>query len=190
MQKEAFASFTEREYLDLERGSDEKHDFYQGEIFSMAGASERHNLIVSNVIGELRVQLKETPCRVYPGDMRLKIETTGLITYPDIMVISGKREFTDDQQDTVVNPDVIIQVLSDSTESYDRGLKFENYRKLNSLKEYVMISQYKQKIERYSRDQSGSWVLAESEPNNPTIALVSINCLLSHAEIYDKVEDV
>lgn len=190
MQERAIASFTEKEYLDYERGSDEKHDFYEGEMFAMAGASERHNLIVSNVIGELRSQLKKTPCRVYPGDMRLKIESTGLITYPDIMVICGKRKFTDDHQDTVVNPDVIIEVLSDSTESYDRGLKFENYRKLHSLREYVIISQNRQKVERYSRDQTDRWILAETQPNSPVIELASIDCLLSHLEVYDKVEDI
>ena len=190
MQEKAVTSLTEEEYLSRERASEVKHDFYLGEIFAMAGASERHNLIVSNVIRELSTQLKKTPCRVYPGDMRLKIRKTGLNTYPDVMVICGKRQFVDDQQDTVLNPDVIIEVLSDSTESYDRGLKFENYRKLNSLKEYMMISQNKRKIERYFKDENGNWVLAESDEGNPAITLDSINCQLSHPEVYDKVEEI
>ena len=187
MQEKPVTPLTEKGYLSWERASELKHDFYQGEIFSMAGASERHNLIVSNVIGELRAQLKKTPCRVYPGDMRLKIRKTGLNTYPDVMVICGKREFSDDQQDTVLNPDVIIEVLSDSTESYDRGLKFENYRKLSSLKEYIMISQNKQKIEKYFKDENGNWILAESDEESPTITFDSIDCQLSHPEVYDKV---
>jgi len=190
MQEKVVTLITEEEYLEQERASEVKHDFYQGEIFAMAGASERHNLIVSNVIGELRTQLKNTPCRVYPGDMRLNISETGLNTYPDAMVICGKREFTDEQRDTVLNPDVIIEVLSDSTESYDRGLKFENYRKLSSLKEYVMISQNKPKIERYYKDVNGNWVLYESDEANPAITIDSIDCRLTHSEVYDKVEDI
>jgi Uma2 family endonuclease len=190
MQEKVVNLITEEEYLEQERASKVKHDFYQGEIFAMVGASERHSLIVSNVIGELRSQLKKTPCRVYPGDMRLKVRETGLYTYPDAMVICGKREFADDQQDTVLNPDVIIEILSDSTESYDRGWKFENYRKLSSLKEYVMISQNKRKIERYHKDGNGNWVLSESDEVNPAITIGAIDCRLTHSEVYDKVEDI
>lgn len=190
MQEKAATTITEEEYIARERAAEEKCEYYRGEIFVMAGASERHNLIVANVIAELRTQLKKTPCRVYPGDMRLKVTKTSLYTYPDVMVICGKREFADDQQDTVLNPDVIIEVLSQSTESYDRGLKFENYRKLRSLKEYVMISQTKRKMERYSKNESGSWVLAESDEANPAIMLEAINCRLKHLEVYDKVEDM
>jgi len=188
MQQEPIPLISETEYLEGERLSEIKHEYYQGEIFAMAGVSERHNLIVMNVIGELRYQLKGKPCRPYPGDMRLKIEETGLYTYPDVMAVCGERQFGDEKQDTLLNPDVIIEVLSDSTESYDRGNKFQNYRRIASLKEYVMISQKQRKIEKYARSHDGRWILSETDENHPAIFLESIGCELELSEIYDKVD--
>ncbi len=156
---------------------------------AMAGASRRHNLIVANAIGELRSQLKKRPCRVYPSDMRLKIEKTGLYTYPNIMVVCGEEIFIDEKQTTLLNPDLIIEVLSDSTESYDRGDKFRNYRLIDSLKEYVMISQNYLKIEKYSVNEYGKWVLTETDEDNTVIFLDSIGCELELSEVYDKVEE-
>src|SRR5712691_6177164 len=111
---------TEAEYLALERRSDEKHEFYQGEIFSMAGASREHNLIALNLGGELRQELKGRPCEAYVGDMRVRITRSGLYTYPDVVAICGEPEFLDAEVDTLLNPTVLIEVLSDSTEEYDR----------------------------------------------------------------------
>ncbi len=189
MQPKTVSLISETEYFELERNSEIKHEYYQGEIFAMAGASEKHNVIVSNVIISLGVQLKKKPCRVYPGDMRLKIEETGLYTYPDVMVACGERKFGDEKLDTLLNPDVIIEVLSDSTETYDRGDKFLNYRLLDSLKEYVMISQNYRKIEKYSVNEYGKWVLTETDDENHVIFLESIGCELKLAEVYDKVEE-
>lgn len=188
MQTKPTNIITEEEYLEMERNSEVKHEYYDGEIFAMAGASERHNLIVANVIGELRNKLKKSPCRVYPSDMRLKIEEAGLYTYPDVMVICDKTEFTDNRNDTVVNPEVIIEVLSDSTENYDRGKKFGNYRRLASLKEYVLISQDVKKIEKFCRIEDEKWIYSETDENRPEIILESLNCELSHEEVYDKVD--
>lgn len=181
---------SEEEYLEAERESETKHEYFQGEIFAMAGASRAHNLIVSNVIREISTQLKKTPCRVYPSDLRVKISDTGLYVYPDVTVVCGEEKFSDDKSDTLLNPKIIVEVLSDSTEGYDRGTKFEHYRKLGSLKEYVMISQNKPKIEKFSKNETGFWMLTESDEYNPIIILESVNCTLELSEVYDKVEDI
>jgi len=189
MQQRAVSMIFEDEYLESEEISDIKHEYYQGEIFAMAGASRKHNLIVSNVITSLNIQLKKRACRVYPSDMRLKIETTGLYTYPDVMIVCGEERFSNEKENTLLNPDVIIEVLSDSTESYDRGKKFCNYRKLDSLKEYVLISDKCRKIEIYSRNKDNKWELTESSGNNPVISLESIGCMLDISDVYDKTEN-
>jgi len=188
MQQAALNYITEEEYLALERESEIRHEYYDGEIFAMSGASEKHNLIVVNLIRELSSQLRKTRCRLYPGDMRLKIEVTGLYTYPDLMIVCGKREFSEkDQPDTLLNPDVIIEVLSDSTESYDRGKKFENYRSLDSLKEYILISQKRKKMERFFRNAQGYWQLTESDEKNPQLHLDAAGCELRIEDVYENV---
>ena len=188
MQQKTISLITEAEYLELERHSETKNEYFQGEIFVMAGASECHNLIVSNLIIALGTQLRNKPCRVYPSDMRLKIEDAGLYTYPDVMLVCGEREFSDEKQDTLLNPDVITEVLSDSTEGYDRGAKFGFYRTLSSLREYLMISQNSQKMEKYTRNDAGQWVLTESDAEHPGILLESIDCELLLSEVYDKTD--
>ncbi len=189
-QDAAVPMISEAEYLEMERASETKNEYYEGEVFAMTGASRRHNIIVSNVIIELGSQLKKKPCIAYPSDMRLKIKASGLYTYPDVMVVCGEEKFGDEKQDTLLNPDVIIEVLSDSTESYDRGEKFENYRKLDSLKEYVMISQKRRKMEKYARTENRQWLLTESDEEHPMIILESIGCELKLSEVYDKTEDI
>ncbi len=178
---------SEEEYLELERNSETKNEYFDGEIFDMAGASEAHNLIVANVVGELRSQLKKKPCRVYPSDMRLKIESTKLYTYPDVMIVCGERKFGDKEKDMLLNPDVIIEVLSDSTESYDRGKKFSHYRQIASLKEYVLISQNIRKIERFSKTQTRQWIWDDTDEDHPEMILESVGCSLHLDEVYDKV---
>jgi len=188
MQQAAVTLISEEEYLEGENLSETKHEYYRGEVFAMAGASRRHNLIVTNIIGELRTQLKGKPCRTYPSDMRLRIDLTGLYTYPDIMVVCGEEQFADENQNTLLNPDVIVEVLSDSTEGYDRGVKFQSCRQLPSLREYVLISQNAQKIERYARDDRNRWTLTETDEQHPEMVLESIGCRLELAEVYDKTE--
>jgi Uma2 family endonuclease len=181
---------SEEEYLEQERASKVKNEYFQGEVFSMAGASRKHNLIVANIIIEIGLQLKNKPCRVYPSDMRLKVEKTGLQTYPDIMVVCEQEKFIDEKEDTLLNPDVIIEVLSESTESYDRGEKFLNYRQIDSLNEYILVWQKIPKIEKYSRHKSELWTLSETDEKNRSIALDSIGCTLDIASVYDKTEGV
>jgi Uma2 family endonuclease len=187
MQPQTIPYLSEDEYLGIERNSEIKHEYFEGEIFAMSGASRKHNLIAANVIITLGSQLKKKPCRVYPSDMRLKIERTKLYTYPDVMIVCGKDRFADDREDMLLNPDVIIEVLSDSTETYDRGKKFEHYRQIASLKEYVLISQHDRKIEKFMKTEDRRWIWDETDENNPEIILESVGCSLNLDEVYDKV---
>lgn len=189
MQQAATSLISEEEYLEGESLSETKHEYYQGEVFAMAGASRRHNLIVANIVGELRTQLKGKPCRTYPSDMRLKIELTGLYTYRDVMVVCGEEQFADENQRTLLNPDVIVEVLPDSTEAYDRGAKFQNYRRSPSLREYILVSQNARKIEKYTRGEDNRWTLTETDDQHPDMVLESIGCRLELAEVYDKTDD-
>jgi len=190
MSSQAQNHYTPEEYVALERQAQCKSEYYAGEICAMAGASRWHNLIVANVIGELRSQLKGRPCTTYPSDMRVKISPTGLYTYPDVTVVCGAAQFEDTQQDTLLNPTLIVEVLSDSTEAYDRGGKFAHYRKLPSLLEYVLIAQTKPHIEHYIRQPDNRWLLEEAESLHGTVHFPAIDCHLSLAEVYDKVDIV
>jgi Uma2 family endonuclease len=181
---------TPEEYLAIERKAEYKSEYYAGEMFAMAGASEPHNLIAGNTFATLHAQLRKRPCKVYPSDMRVKVSPTGLYTYPDVTVVCGKAQFDDEEKDTLLNPTVIIEVLSPSTEGYDRGRKFEHYRKLESLQEYVLIAQDTYHVEHYTRQPDNQWLLSEIEGLQGTLHLPSINCDLPLADLYDKVEIV
>jgi Uma2 family endonuclease len=176
------------EYLELERRAERKSEYFHGEMFAMSGASRRHVVIVNNLGGELRQRLKKRPCEIYSNDMRLRVAPNGLYTYPDVMVACGEPQFADDQSDTLLNPVLIAEVLSDSTENYDRGRKFEQYRTLPSLSEYVMVAQDAPRIEQYTRQPNGHWLLAETRGLNASVQLASIDCALPLAEIYDKID--
>jgi Uma2 family endonuclease len=180
--------YTPEEYLLLERNAEHKSEYFGGEIFAMSGASERHNLVVTNLVRELSLQLKGRPCKTYSSDMRVKVAPTGLYTYPDVMVVCGKALFADEQEDTLLNPSVTIEVLSKSTGGYDRGEKFAHYRKLESLTDYLLVSQVKHRVEHYVRQPDSQWLLSETENLETVFPISSINCVLSLAEIYDKVE--
>jgi Uma2 family endonuclease len=175
------------EYLALEREADFKSEYFDGEVFAMSGASEHHNLIAANVIRELGNQLKRRPCKVYPSDMRVKVSATGLYTYPDVVVVCGEAAFDDAQRDTLVNPTVLVEVLSGSTEAYDRGKKAEHYRRLPSLQAYVLVAQHEPQLEHYARQPDGRWLLSEAHGLEASIDLPSIQCTLELAEVYDKV---
>ena len=175
------------DYLAGERSSDTKHEYYAGEVFAFAGGSEQHNLIIGNVLASLHAQLRKRDCTVYPSDMRVKVSRTGLYTYPDVVVVCGTAQFEDEERDTLLNPTVIIEVLSPSTEKYDRGKKFQNYRTLNSLAEYLLVAQDAYRIEHYIRQPNQQWLLSEATSLDATIELPSINCTLSLADVYEKV---
>jgi len=176
------------EYLEQERRAERKSEYFQGEVFAMAGASRWHGLIVTNLASQLWQQLKGKPGEVYMGDLRLRVTPAGLYTYPDVMVVCGDVQFADDQKDTVLNPVVLIEVLSESTRDYDRGRKFEHYRTLPPLREYLTIAQDKPHIEHWMRQEEDRGIFAEFHHLSQTIRLASIDCVLPLAEIYDKVD--
>lgn len=178
---------TPDEYLYRERKADFRSEYFRGETFAIAGASANHNLIVLNTGATLREQLKKKPCRVYLSDLKLKVEATGLFTYPDLSVVCGEPELITEAGDVLINPVVIVEVLSDSTEAYDRGKKFEHYRAIPSLMHYVLITQDRHSIDCFSRQQDGTWSLASCQGLEGSIALDAIACELAATEVYDKV---
>ena len=179
---------TPEDYLAIERSAEFKSEYFDGEIFAMAGASRAHNSIVLNTGSEIRQHLKNRSCKAYVNDMRVKVNPTGLYAYPDVIVVCGKEQFEDTHLDTLLNPTLIIEVLSDSTEAYDRGRKFEHYRHLDSLVEYVLIAQQRPHVESFRRQSDQHWLLAECSGLDGTLRLESIDCDLALAEIYAKVE--
>src|SRR5262245_7942569 len=175
------------EYLARERAGDTKHEFFAGQVYALAGGSEQHNLIAGNVLASLHAQVRKRSCTVYPSDMRLKIPHTNLYTYADISVVCGQAQFEDVQRDILLNPNVIVEVLSPSTENYDRGKKFQNYRTLDSAHEYLLIAQDTYHIEHYIRQPDNQWLLSEADSLDATIELPTINCTLALADVYEKV---
>lgn len=151
--------FTEIEYLAMERVSERKHELFQGELFAMAGGSPAHNEIAGRLITQLNNALEGRRCRVFTSDQRVRVADSGLYTYPDVTVACGAR--FDEAGDTLLNPGLIVEVLSETTEAYDRGKKFELYRTLPSLRDYVLASQTAPKLEHYAREADGSWRLVE-----------------------------
>jgi len=179
---------TPEEYLALERKTEYRSEYLAGEIFAMSGASRQHNLIAGNVFASLHGQFRNRPYEVYMGDMRVKVNQTGLYTYPDVVALCGNPQFDDAQRDTLLNPTVIIEVLSPPTEAHDRGGKFGHYRKLDSLQEYLLVSQEEPHIEHYVRQADKQWLLSEVSSVQDTVQLPSISCTLVLAEVYEKVE--
>jgi len=172
------------EYFALEEESKTKHEFHAGEIFAMAGASVRHNRIAGNVYSHLLAVGEKQKCTPYILDLRLWIEERELFTYPDVMLICGEPEFYPGRDDTVTNPQVLVEVLSESTKNYDRGEKFEFYRAIPSLREYILIDQDKVHVERFAKSPKGAWVLAEWNELSATLVLESLDCRIPLAEIY------
>lgn len=181
-------TMTVEEYLAFERASEEKHEYLNGEIFLMSGASRHHNLVMGNTFASLHKQLRQRPASVLPCLMRIKVEKTGLYTYSDICVVFDPLQLEDDEyDDTLLNPTLIVEVLSPSTESYDRGRKFQHYRALASLQEYVLIAQDSTHIERYLRQPNDEWLLADATGLDASIELSSIGCTLALADVYEKL---
>src|SRR3989442_7543846 len=146
------------QYLTLDRRAEFRSEYVDGDMVAMSGGSREHNLIVTNLVRELSFQLKGRPCEVYPSNMRVKVSATGLYTYPDVVVVCGEPKFEDENVDTLINPTLIAEVLSDSTEAYDRGAKFGHYRKVDSLTEYLLVAQKEPRIEQYVRQAAGPWL--------------------------------
>jgi Uma2 family endonuclease len=178
---------TPDEYLALERKATIKSEYLNGQMYAMSGATRVHNLVCGNVFGELRNQLKESACEVYTNDMRVKVSSAGLYTYPDVLVVCDEPRFEDDSIDTLLNPTALFEILSPSTEAYDRGAKFGYYRQLDSMQEYTLVSQDCMRVEHYLR-QGNQWILTEFSKPADIVHLTSINCELSLREIYAKVK--
>ena len=175
------------EFLEFERAADEKHEYRDGLIVAMSGARRNHNLIALNVGSGLHGALKNKDCETYMSEMRVFVPSVRLYTYPDIVVVCGEPKFVDDEFDTLTNPLLLIEILSESTENYDRGQKFKFYRSIESLREYVLISQKSPAIEKYVKHGDGFWMLSEASGLDSRITLEAIDCHLSLADVYDKV---
>ncbi|WP_129632165.1 Uma2 family endonuclease [Candidatus Oscillochloris fontis] len=178
---------TEQEYLEVERTSTSKHEYLDGQIYAMSGASRIHNLIAGNTLAALHGQLRQKPCQIFPSDMRIRVMRTGLNTYPDLVIMCGEPEYTDDALDTLTNPLVLIEILSPSTERYDRGMKAQHYRTIETLQDYILIAQDYYHIEHYSRQANGQWLLEEAIGLEAQITIGSIACSLALADVYEKV---
>ena len=177
---------TAEEYLAIERKAEFRSEYFAGEMFAMSGASREHNLIALNLGSELREQLKDRPCEAYTTDMRVRVPS-GLYTYPDVVVVCGSPKFDDDHVDTLLNPLLLIEVLSESTADYDRGTKFKHYRQITSLREYVVVDQAAAQIEHFVLGSDGKWSLTEIAGLDKTLSLESIECQIPLAEVYRKV---
>lgn len=178
---------TPTEYLAIERQAEFKSEYYRGEMFAMAGASEEHCLAKDNLAGEVGNQLKSRRWRVVTSDMRVKVDPTGLYTYPDVVIYCDRPEFEDDVFDTLLNPRAIVEVLSKSTEAYDRGPKFRHYRQIPSLQEYVLVWQDEPVVERHVRQPDGSWLLTEFAGLDRVLEFTSVPARVPLAEIYRDV---
>jgi Uma2 family endonuclease len=178
---------TPEEYLKRERAAETKSEYVDGMLVAMAGATPDHVLITANVSGELHQQFKGRPCRVYTQDLWVRIAESGMYAYPDVVAVCGDPSYETDKRDVLANPTLIVEVLSESTEAYDRGLKFARYRQRASLQEYVLVAQDRVSIERYSR-QGEHWVLTEATGLDDVIELPSIGCRLALRDVYEKVE--
>jgi Uma2 family endonuclease len=180
------AGLSPQEYLAFERASETRHEYADGEIFAMSGGTREHSLIAGNINRELSLALLDRPCEVHMSDLRIKIAGTGRYVYPDVSVVCERPIFEDEQRDALLNPKVIFEVLSDSTESYDRGDKFAHYRTIASLEQYVLVSQKAARIEHFLRQADGSWVYRAQGPGE-RLSLVAIGCELAVDRVYLKV---
>src|SRR2546421_8188422 len=179
---------SEAEYLRLEREAQIRSEYFDGEMFAMAGGTRAHSLIATNLLRELSERLKATDCVAYNSDLRVKVEATSLFTYPDVSVVCGTQRFLDDEEDVLLNPVVIVEVLSDSTEGYDRGKKSENYRQIPTCREYLLVSQKEPRIDQFIRQPNGEWTLKEIAGISAQIKLPSLGILLDLAEVFAKVQ--
>ncbi len=187
--------YTVEQYLNWEREGDERSEFVDGEIYAMAGESGAHADISMNLAGSLQRQLKGSECRARTKDSKVRSGALkehlgrGMVSYPDMVVICGDVEYHDDQNDVILNPKVVIEVLSDSTQDFDRGIKFMRYRNFNpTLTDYVLISQTEPHVEHYLRRENGEWLLREYDGLDRSFKIESINCEISLTELYDRID--
>jgi Uma2 family endonuclease len=174
-----------KDYLAIERASEMRHEFLDGLVYAMAGESPDHSRICFNLATITGVQIKDKHCEGFSPNMKVKVGASGLYAYPDLMIVCGKAVFHDEHGDVLLNPTVIFEVLSPSTEAYDRGEKFQRYRtEIESLQDYVLVSQDKPRVEHYSRQPDGAWLLSETDGLSSELSLCSIDCRIPLAEVY------
>jgi len=173
-------------YLAAERVAETKHELWGGEVFAMAGASFAHNKIVANVVAELRDRLRARPCDVLPSDLRVFIPAKPGIVYPDITVVCAEPRFRDGERDVLLNPTLVVEVLSEGTERFDRGDKFAGYRSVESIRQVVLVSQVARRVEVYSRADAGRWMMEETIAEG-VVRLEAIDCEVALDEVYLKV---
>ncbi len=179
---------SEDDYLRREIEAEYRSEYFNGEIFAMSGGSEAYALITLNVAATLRAALRGKSCRVYATDLRVRVSPTGLYTYPDVIAVCGERKFYEKQKDTLLNPTVIVEVLSKSTQGYDRGQKFEHYRALDSLQEYITIAQDRVHVEHYARQNDNRWLLTEMNALDTVLHLPSLGCEILLTDVYEDIE--
>lgn len=188
MKSTAVKLMTVAEFFDFEEASVEKHEFYQGQVFAMAGGTLRHSRIKVNVVRELSQRLRGKPCKPFDADLRIRIPRSGLITYPDASVVCGPPKTDDRDRHAINNPTVIIEVTSEHTEHYDRGAKFRFYQGLDSLREYVLISQDEAVVEVFRKDEKGRWIHHAFVGLDAAVTLKAIKTDIPLAAIYEDVE--
>ncbi len=183
----ALRFMTIEEYLEMDDASEEKHEYYGGEVFAMAGASFVHNQITSNVQGEIWQFLKNKTCRIYGRDLKIHVKTKSTFSYPDLAIICNGAQFSEGRKDIVTNPSVLIEVFSSSTQDFDHGQKFMLYRQIPSLQEYILISSMEVLVEKFIRHESGSWILTEYRSMEDTISIDTIEYKTTLCELYRDV---
>ncbi len=179
---------SEKEYLDAERLALEKHEYYKGEVFAMSGASIPHNRIFANAFSEIGTKLKGKKCQPFGSDLRIHIPKNTLFTYPDISIICGEIETTDDKFDTITNPSVIIEILSSSTRNYDKGEKFTLYREIDSLQEYILIDSERILVEKFIRNSDNSWQLTEYKSIELSFSIATVALEMQLLDIYEGLD--
>lgn len=184
MSQPALKYCTAEEYLAFEREAEDRHEYYKGEIFMMSGASYKHNVIEDNVRGTLHSFLKGRKCRSFGSNLRVHIPKNTLFTYPDILIVCGEPQFAYDQFDTLINPSVLIEILSSSTGNYDRGAKFDLYREIETLKEYILIDSTSIHVVHYTKNDDATWTLWESKNVEDSFSISTIGLQLHLREVY------
>lgn len=188
MQAKEQRYYSPEEYLELETTAEFKSEYFEGQIFPMAGGLPNHNRIALNFSAALHSAFKRKNYEVFMADMRLWIPQVRLYTYPDVMIVSGALEFAEGRRDTITNPIAIVEVLSESTKNYDRGEKFKLYRSIPSLREYILIEQSEKSVEQFFKNENNQWLLSESQGEEAVLSLSSVEFQISFSDLYDNVE--
>jgi Uma2 family endonuclease len=178
---------TVEQYLELDRASEFRNEYYSGRMYAMSGGSPTHAILIASIGRELGIGLKKGSCQVATSNLRVRVSSGGLYTYPDVVVVCGKIKVADDDKDTLLNPILLLEVLSPSTEAYDRGFKFAQYRLIESLQEYALVSQTEPRVEVFRRQPGGNWLFSEAVGLDKLCRFDSVDCAIPLAEIYDKV---